>query len=108
MATVSYISFFCVIALISAFPDRVIVPANNGPPSVLVVKQPGPIQPGRQLIQQKPVIIQKPGRQIIQQGPIRPIASQPQRPLIVNPQPGQKVLVIQKQPQVVVVPSRKF
>jgi len=106
MTTLSYISFFCVIALISAFPDRVIVPANNGPPSVLVVKQ--PIQPGRQVIQQKQVIIQQPGRQIIQQGPIRPIASQPQRPLVVNPQPGQKVLVIQKQPQVVVVPSRKF
>ncbi|CAG9797301.1 unnamed protein product [Chironomus riparius] len=103
MATLSYISFLLVIAFVSAFPDRVILPGNNGPQTVVVVKQ-----PGRQGIQQKPVVIvQQPGRQVIQQVPIRPI-SQSSRPVVVVPQQGPKVVVVQKQQPVLVVPSRKF
>ena len=101
MATLSYISFLCVIIFVSAFPDRVILPANNGPPSVVVVKQ--PVQPGRQGPQ---TVVVQPGRQVIQQVPVRPIAPQPPRPVVVAAQPGQKVLVVQKPSPVVVLPSR--
>ncbi|XP_070505480.1 uncharacterized protein [Chironomus tepperi] len=114
MANLSYILFFVVITFVSAFPDRVILPANNGSPTVVVVKQPKPVvvQPARQVAPQRPIVVQQPGRPIVQQGPIKPNA----RPVVVVPQQGPKVVVVQKQPtvvvqkqpQVVVVPSRKF
>jgi hypothetical protein len=98
MATLSFLSLLCVIAVISAFPDRQFNPANNRP----LVVQPSAYP-------QKPVVVvQKPGRQqVIQQGQ-RPLGPPQKRPIIVNPKPGQNVVIVQKQPQVVVVPSRKF